>query len=115
METAPTSIEVLLHPTLVQSNKPSDLRGSLSPTTLLHACPSVYSTWCVSGDHPYNYGPGPALLNFSDQANTDQLTPCSVFDKNIRTSVSSATPSHHLRLWVGVESINLEITRWPDA
>ena len=33
METAPTSIEVLLRPTLVLSDKPSDLRGSLRPTT----------------------------------------------------------------------------------
>ena len=33
METAPTSIEVLLRPTLVQSDEPSDLRGSLGPTT----------------------------------------------------------------------------------
>ena len=32
METAPTSIEVLLRPTLGQSDEPSDLRGSLSPT-----------------------------------------------------------------------------------
>ena len=38
METAPTSIEVLSRPTLGQSDEPSDLRGSLSPT-------SVYSTW----------------------------------------------------------------------
>ena len=38
METAPTSIEVLLRPTLGQSDEPSDLCGSLSPT-------SVYSTW----------------------------------------------------------------------
>ena len=38
METAPTSIEVLLRPTHSQSDEPSDLRGSLSPT-------SVYSTW----------------------------------------------------------------------
>ena len=38
METAPTSIEVILRPTLGQSDEPSDLRGSLSPT-------SVYSTW----------------------------------------------------------------------
>ena len=38
METAPTSIEVLLRPTLGQSDEPSDLRGSPSPT-------SVYSTW----------------------------------------------------------------------
>ena len=37
METAPTSIEVLLRPTLVQSDEPSDLRGSLSPTTR-HRC-----------------------------------------------------------------------------
>ena len=45
METAPTSIEVLLRPTLGQSDEPSDLRRSLSDTTSLHACPSVYSTW----------------------------------------------------------------------
>ena len=38
METASTFIEVLLLPTLGQSDEPSDLRGSLSPT-------SVYSTW----------------------------------------------------------------------
>ena len=38
METAPTSIEILLRPTKSQSDEPSDLRGSLSPT-------SVYSTW----------------------------------------------------------------------
>ena len=38
METAPTSIEVLLRPTQSQSNEPSDLRGSLSST-------SVYITW----------------------------------------------------------------------
>ena len=38
METAPTSIEVLLRPTQSQSDEPSDLRGSLSPT-------SVYNTW----------------------------------------------------------------------
>ena len=47
-------------------------------TTSLHACPSVYSAWCVPGGHPSNYGPGPALLNFSDRANTDELTPYSV-------------------------------------
>ena len=38
METAPTSIEVLLRPTQSQSDEPSDLRGSLSPT-------NIYSTW----------------------------------------------------------------------
>ena len=38
METAPTSIEVLLRPTLGQSDEPSDLRVFLSPT-------SSYSTW----------------------------------------------------------------------
>ena len=38
METAPTSIEILLRPTLGQSDEPSDLRGSLSST-------SVYGTW----------------------------------------------------------------------
>ena len=33
------------------------------------------------GGHPSNYEPGPALLNFSDRADTDELTPYSVFDK----------------------------------
>ena len=33
MEAAPTSIEVLLRPTQSQSDEPSDLSGSLSPTT----------------------------------------------------------------------------------
>ena len=40
METAPTSIEVLLSPTLGQSDEPSDLRGSLSPTAQ-HRCTHV--------------------------------------------------------------------------
>ena len=41
METAPTSIEVLLRPTQSQSDEPSDLRGSLSPTIVYTApgCP----------------------------------------------------------------------------
>ena len=51
METAPTSIEVLLRPILGQSDEPSDLRGSLSPT-------SVYSTWQSPGGHPSNYETG---------------------------------------------------------
>ena len=33
METAPTSVRVLLRPTQSQSDEPSDLRGSLSPTS----------------------------------------------------------------------------------
>ena len=37
METAPTSIEVLLRPTQSQSDEPSDLRGSLSPTIVYTA------------------------------------------------------------------------------
>ena len=40
METAPTSIEVLLRPTLIQSDESSDLCGSLSPTTR-HRCTHV--------------------------------------------------------------------------
>ena len=40
METAPTSIKVLLRPTQSQSDEPSDLRGSLSPTTR-HRCTHV--------------------------------------------------------------------------
>ena len=78
METAPTSIEVILRPTLGQSDEPSDLRGSLSPT-------SVYSTWQSKGGHPSNYQayePGATLLNISDRANTDELTPYSVYLSN---------------------------------
>ena len=37
METAPTSIEVLLRPTKSQSDEPSDLRGSLSLTIVFTA------------------------------------------------------------------------------
>ena len=37
METAPTSIEVLLRSTLGQSDEPSDLRDSLSPTIVYTA------------------------------------------------------------------------------
>ena len=40
METAPTSIEVLSRPTLGQSDEPSDLRGSRSPTTR-HRCTHI--------------------------------------------------------------------------
>ena len=66
METAPTFIEVLLRPTQNQSDEPSDLRGSLSPTTRHLAVP---------GGHPSKYEPGATLLNFSDQADTDETTP----------------------------------------
>ena len=69
METAPTSIEALLRPILGQADEPSDLRGSLSNV-------AARVSWCiqhliVQGCHPSNYGPGPALLNFSDRADTD--------------------------------------------
>ena len=69
METAPTSIEVLLRPTLGQSDEPSDLRGSLTPHL------------AVPGGHPSTFEPGATLLNFSDQGdratNTDELPPYS--------------------------------------
>ena len=76
METAPTSIEVLLRPTLGQSDELSDLRGSLSPT-------SVYSTWQSPGGHPSNYEPGATSPNFSDRANHDERTPYSVYKHEI--------------------------------
>ena len=72
IKTAPTSIEVLLRPTIGQSNEPYDLRGFLIPT-------SVYSTWQSPGGHPSNHEPGATLPNFSDRANTDELTPYSVY------------------------------------
>ena len=83
METAPTSIKVILRPTLVQADEPSDLRGSLSPTTQ-HRCTHVLvltaPAHIVTGGNPSNYGPGPALLNFSDRADTDELTPYSIYN-----------------------------------
>ena len=90
METTPTSIEVLLRPTLGQSDEPSDLRGSLSPT-------SVYSTWQSPGGHPSNYEPGATLLNFSDRANHDERTPYSVymFERNINVSSPSTCESRY--------------------
>ena len=81
METAPTSIEVLLRPTLGQSDEPSDLRGSLSPT-------SVYSTWQSPGGHPSNYEPGATSPNFSDRANHDERTPYSVYKTLAKSAIS---------------------------
>ena len=40
VETAPTSIEVLLRPAQNQSDEPSDLRGSLSLTSVYSTCQS---------------------------------------------------------------------------
>ena len=81
METAPTSIEVFLRPTLVQSDEPFDLHGSLSLTTR-HRCTHVlvYTARgvCQAVTHPI-ISPRPALLNFSDRVNTDELTPYSVY------------------------------------
>ena len=80
METAPTSIEVLLRPTLGQSDEPSDLRGSLSPTSVYSTWQSLWRTFLIPpGGHPSNYEPGATLLNFRDRANTDELTPSSVY------------------------------------
>ena len=66
-------LRFFLRPFLGQSDEPSDLRGSLSPT-------SVYSTWQSPGGHPSNYEPGATLLNFSDRANHDEQTPYSVYN-----------------------------------
>ena len=87
METAPTSIEILLRPSQSQSDEPSDLRGSLSPT-------SVYSTWQSPGGHPSNYEPGATLLNFSDRAQTVERTPFSAYSKMIQL------PLYLLHRWI---------------
>ena len=91
METAPTSIEVLLRPTLCQSDEPSDLRGSLSPT-------SVYSTWQSPGGHPSNYEPGATSPNFSDRANHDERTPYSVQKSSKIIGRSNASLVRKLRI-----------------
>ena len=66
METAPTSIEVLLRPTLGQSDEPSDLRGSLSPT-------SVYSTW--QSTHP--------IMNRARRRLTSVIEPITMSERRI--------------------------------
>ena len=62
METAPTFIEILLRPTLCQSNDPSDLRGSLSPTTR-HRCTHVlvYTTPGRTRVSPIQLWTGPCI------------------------------------------------------
>ena len=74
METAPTSIEVLLRPTLGQSDEPSDFTWFSEH----HECIQHLG---VSGGHPSNYELGATLFNFTDRANTDELTPYSVSSK----------------------------------
>ena len=85
METAPTSIEVLLRPTQSQSDEPIDLRGSLSPT-------SVYSTWQFGRD----------VANYSDQTQTVERTPYSVYN-DWQCIVQPATAYHQdpidFQLW----------------
>ena len=68
MKTAPTSIEVLLRPTLGQSDEPSDLHGYLSPTTQ-HRCKHVlvYTAHGSPRRTPIQSWTG---LNFSDRADT---------------------------------------------
>ena len=69
METAPTSIEVLLRPTLGQSDEPSDLRGSLSPT-------SVYSIWQSQAvTHP--------IMNRARRCLTSVIEPTTMSERRI--------------------------------
>ena len=68
--------------------EPSDLRhgGSLSPTTR-HHCTHVlvYRPTSPGGPRrlPSQLRPGPALLNFSDRVDTDELPPYSVHGRPI--------------------------------
>ena len=76
METAPTSIEVLLRPTPGQSDEPSDLRGSPSPTSVYSTWQALWRTFLIpqAVTHPImNWAP------LSDRANIDELTPYSVY------------------------------------
>ena len=60
METLPTSFQALLRPTLGQSDEPSDLRGSLSPTTQ-YRCAHVQCIQhlVIPGGHQSNNIPSP--------------------------------------------------------
>ena len=64
-ETAPTSIEVILRPTVGQSDEPSDLYGSLSPTTQ-HRCMHVlvYTTPGSPRRSPIQLWTGPGVAYF---------------------------------------------------
>ena len=69
METAPTSIEVFLRPTLGQSDEPSDLCGSLSPA-------SVYSTWQSQAvTHP--------IINRARRCLTSVIEPITMSERRI--------------------------------
>ena len=74
METAPTSIGVILRLTLGELDEPSDLRGFLSPTTR-HRCTHVlvYKTpgVCQVVTHTIMYN----ARRCSDRTDTDELTP----------------------------------------
>ena len=62
MEAVPTSIEVLLRSTLVQSDEPSDIRGYLSPTTR-HRCTHVLAYAAPGGPRrsPIRLWTGPGV------------------------------------------------------
>ena len=51
----------------------------------------------MPGGHPSNYVPGPALLNFSDRANNDELTPYSVYGMYINALLTGTPCQQPLR------------------
>ena len=72
METAPTSIEVLL----VQLKRA--IRRAIWFTWFSEPDECIQHL-AVQGGHPSDYEPGATLLNFSDRAQTIERTPYSVF------------------------------------
>ena len=81
METAPTSIEVLLRPTPGQSDEPSDLCGSLSPT-------SVYSTWQSQAvTHP--------IMNRARRCLTSVMEPITMSERRIPYIGCIRGPTRH--------------------
>ena len=96
METAPTSIEVLLRPTLGQSDEPSDLRGSLSPT-------SVYGTWQSQAvTHP--------IMNRARRCLTSVIEPITMSERRIPYATQSGTITCYLPCNMLLSSSKLHCT-----
>ena len=97
METAPTSIEVLLRPALGQSDEPSDLRGSLSPT-------SVYSTW-------QSQAVTHTIMNRARRCLTSVIEPITMSERRILIRLINVDITDVAKLWQGDSTTCCEVTK----
>ena len=67
--------------------------------------------------HPSNYGPGPVLLNFSDRADTDELTPYSLYEMHfwfyVYRYISITKLFFNRRLLIDTFAITCMTSKWP--